>query len=454
MREILINLVINYLKLLAKVALLVNKPLIIGIAGSVGKSSTRNALFAVLNDYSKTLMISNSETGIPLGILGIKIAGFNYLSWLKMLFLSPFGIFNLKNTQFLIAEMGIDDPFPPKNMEYLLTIIKPDIAISLNIFATHTMQFEKILKNNSDLNDSEKMDFILKKMAEEDIKIITKSNCKIGIFNNDNDYIKKQIEQFRQKNNNTSLFSFGKDKNNFISYGKYEVNTKGTFFEFFINTNKSQTVSLNFKDYILPKEYQELFAGVIIASLKLNLSKEQIKVSLEKNFKLPAGRSSILKGINNTLIIDSSYNCSSNAVLAFLNLLKELKNQTKQKIVFLMGDMRELGNESKSEHEIVAKKILEIVDFLYLVGPLTKQFVLPIINKKNLDEVKWFENFKNAGEYLKENLPQSSIVLVKGSQNTIFLEEAIKYILLNKEDEKKLCRQEKYWLKIKSAIAK
>jgi len=50
---------------------------------------------------------------------------------------------------------------------------------------------------------------------------------------------------------------------------------------------------------------------------------------------------------------------------------------------------------------------------------------------------------------LKDNIPQNSLVLVKGSQNTIFLEEAIKYLLKDKEDEKKLCRQDDYWLKIK-----
>lgn len=454
-KHIFIFLALNYLKYLAKIALLINKPFIIGIAGSVGKSSTRNALYAVISQYYKTQMVSNSETGIPLGILGLKPMGFGYLDWLKIFLLAPFGIFNLKDIKYLVVEMGIDDPYPPKNMDYLLTIIKPDIAISLNIFATHTMQFEKLLikENKNQLNEYEKLDFILNKIADEDIKIITKSNCKIGIFNNDNEYIKRQIEKF-EKTNNAALLSFGKDENNFISFLDYKVNLEGTTFTFTIKGQTEQkSFSLNFKDYILPKEYQELFAVTIITSLKLNLSLEQIKTSLEKNFKLPSGRSSIFKGINNTLIIDSSYNSSSSAVLAFLDLLKELKTRTNKKVVFLMGDMRELGNEAKIEHEKIAKELIKTVDFLYCVGPLTKEFVIPIANKAKLKEVKWFQDFKKAGQYLKDNVAHNSLVLVKGSQNTIFLEEAIKYILLNKEDEKQLCRQEDYWVKEKLPLA-
>jgi len=52
---------------------------------------------------------------------------------------------------------------------------------------------------------------------------------------------------------------------------------------------------------------------------------------------------------------------------------------------------------------------------------------------------------------MRENLPKNAIVLVKGSQNTIFLEEAVKLILKNKSDEKLLCRQDDYWMKIKSS---
>lgn len=117
-----------------------------------------------------------------------------------------------------------------------------------------------------------------------------------------------------------------------------------------------------------------------------------------------------------------------------------------------MGDMRELGREAKMEHEEVAEMIAESVEHLYCIGPLTKQFVIPYLEKKKekvTKEIMWFPSSIEAGKYLSENLPSNSIVLVKGSQNTLYLEEAIKYLLKNKEDEKNLCRQEPYWLETK-----
>jgi UDP-N-acetylmuramyl pentapeptide synthase len=184
-----------------------------------------------------------------------------------------------------------------------------------------------------------------------------------------------------------------------------------------------------------------------------------------------------LTGINNAKIIDSSYNASKSAVIAFLEMMRELKKQTKRPIAFVFGDMRELGDEAKIEHEAVAQKLRGIVDYLYLVGPLTREFVLPHVdlhttdvalndsdeskkkennttikqnNNSELKEVRWFANAKYAGEYLKDNLPKNSLVLVKGSQNTIFLEETIKYILANKDDVKKLTRQSSFWMKTKN----
>ena len=71
------------------------------------------------------------------------------------------------------------------------------------------------------------------------------------------------------------------------------------------------------------------------------------------------------------------------------------------------------------------------------------------MQNSELKEVKHFNNSIEAGMYLKENLSENALVLVKGSQNTIFLEEAIKFLLLNKEDEKRLCRQGGMWEKKK-----
>lgn len=453
MKEVMIWPVLWYLRFLTKAAFLINRPKIIGIAGSIGKSSTRNAIFAVLKNYYKVKMVGNSETGIPLGILGITPKSYSTINWILMLFKAPFGIFNLKNIDYLIAEMGIDDPYPPKNMAYLLSILKPDIAISLNICGPHLMQFEKTLKDVKPEiieNPQKRLDYILDKMAEEDVKIITQSGCKEGIYNSDDPNIINKIEEFKKINSSTKLKSFGNNSSNQIFYKNYKIDEKGTIFEFLLKDEKD-TIQIEIPNLLLPKAYEEVFSALILTALSCGLTTQQISNSLAKNFTLPKGRATVFNGINNSLIIDSSYNASTKSVLAFITLIETLKKKLNKPFVFLFGDMRELGEEAKEEHEKVAQKIIDSVDYLYCIGPLTKDYVLPFIKnqKNNLKEINWFQNAEKAGEYLKEKLPQDSLVLVKGSQNTIFLEEAIKYILKNKEDEKKLCRQEKFWMQMK-----
>ncbi len=450
MKQLVFWVTITYLRFLAKTALLIHRPTIIGISGSVGKTSTKMAVFASLKDYFSTdFTVGNSETGVPLGILGIAQTDFSVLGYLKIILLCPFHIFHTQKLKYLIVEMGTDEPTPPRNMEYLLTIIKPDIALFLNAFAAHTMQFEQALTAN-DLEAAAKDPsirtyLVISKIAEEDGKIITRSGCQTGIYCADNKPVVKVIESVN--NPKLKLLAFGKAQENDLTYTGYSVDTEKTKFNFRIGEQK---MDLELKGFALPQEYQEVFAPAILVGIQLGLNLNQIKTGLEKNFVLPKSRASILKGINNSIIIDSSYNASKGAILIFLKLLQELKKQTKRPVVFVFGDMRELGSHSEPEHAEVAAEIPSIVDYLYCVGPETQKYVIPRV--KGLvgrEKVKWFASSAELGEYLKGSLPKHSLVLAKGSQNTIFLEETVKAILADQRDVLKLCRQDPFWLKKK-----
>lgn len=451
MRDYLVRLVLFYLRFWARLAISLHKPYVIGVAGSVGKSSTRNALYAVLRQYYSTKVVSgNSETGVPLGILGVSIDGFDKRNWLKTLLKVPFRVQNLKGVTHLIIEMGIDDPYPPKNMSYLLTIVKPDMGIDLNATATHTQQFEKLLKKHT----KDSLEFILKKIAEEDSKIITNGYTKVGIYNKDDSRLCEKIEK-KAKDASLILLTFGQGKENSIYYGDYAVSTKKTKFTYFVKSDKGErAIELSFPGILLPPASRESMASVILACHALGLTYIQIKEALEQNFKLPKGRSSLFSGVRGSLIIDSSYNSSKSTVLSFLELLKVLKDKTRRPAVFLMGDMRELGNEAKQEHEEVAKALVNVVDELFCVGPLTSEFVAPLVKesvgkKGKTRKVEVYKNAVQAGLHMKEELPDNALVLVKGSQNTLYLEEAIKFLLENPLDVKNLTRQEDYWIKTK-----
>lgn len=453
MKKQVINLTLSYLRFLAKRSLKKHRPKIIGVAGSVGKSSTSQAIDAILSNYFNTEVIGNSETGIPLGILGIDPKGFGKTDWASMLGKAALGNNHLNHIEYLIAEMGIDEPDPPKNMDYLLTILKPDIAISLNASATHSMQFDKTVPEN--ITGEERLKEIIKNIAKEDTKIITKSNPKIAIYNADDTFVSEEIEKYQKTDTKTKFLTFGSKSKNDVSYGIYSVNLDGSNFQLFVNIEGKKTeLKLKFKKFLLPEIYKEVFAASVLTGICAGLDLEQIKSSLQKNFTLPNGRSGFFKGIYDSYIIDSSYNASKKSVIEFLDLLDKLQNNTQRPTAFIFGDMRELGKESKGEHEEVAKRIIGTVDYLYLVGPQTMEYVLPIVQDQEgrFKEIRWFENFHFAGEHLKKNIPRESLVLVKGSQNTIFLEETVKEILADKEDAQRLCRQTDYWLKLKSKM--
>lgn len=443
------TIVLYYLRFFARLSLLINRPKVIGITGSVGKSSARNVIYAILKDHFSVKMIKegNSETGIPFGILDLNPGNYQVVDWLRIMFLSPFKIFYLRNTKILIVEMGVDSPFSPKNMDYLLSIVKPNISVVLNAYPVHSEQFDVLVSDK--INIDQRTKEITKKIAEEKAKIITKVEPETGIYNADNLYIKDQISRFRQGFSGLAkILSFGESKDSDIHYGSYSIDLEKTCFELLIPGLSSKKVNIEIKGYFLPKKYQEIISAGFLVGLSSGLNIEEIKKSLVDNFFLPVGRSSIFKGINDSIIIDSSYNASKAPLLTFIETANQLAKKEKRPLVVLMGDMRELGLEAESEHKIVAEAIKKNADYFYCVGSLTKKYVLPEVSKIIKDS-QWFENFIKLGEFLQTSLPHHSIVLVKGSQNKIFLEEAIKYILKNKTDEKKLCRQSAFWMKKK-----
>src|SRR6056297_218956 len=116
------------LKILAKIILSKYKPKIVGITGSVGKTSTKEAVYAVLKERFKTrksLKNYNNEFGLPLSIIGTFSGNKSIWAWIKIFFKAFFLIIikDKKYPEVIILEMGVDKP---KDMDYLLQIVKPD----------------------------------------------------------------------------------------------------------------------------------------------------------------------------------------------------------------------------------------------------------------------------------------------------------------------------------------
>ncbi len=448
MKRFIIQIILFYLRFWARLAIAVHRPLVIGIAGSVGKSSTKQVLLAALSSFGKTIATQgNSETGLPLSILGVQVDGYRMLDWLRYLWQAPFGIFNLVGVDYLIAEMGIDSPRPPKNMRYLLTIVEPDIAVIVQESAAHTEEFEQLLtpEERKHLSDEQRLRRLVQFIIEEDIMMAQTQRCTKVIYNADTEELAAAISQIQH--GGKKFFAFGASNHMDAYYLTTATSLDETRFDMMV---LGAPVTVRYAKAVLPREYQEVTAAALLACAVLGLNVNQAAAAIEKTVSLPKGRASVFKGIAASTILDSSYNASRESVMAFLDLLEQLKKQTGSVVIFACGDMRELGAEAKIEHAAVANRILEVVDIAYCVGAVTKDYVMPLLQDKVPS--KWFQNARELGAHLKEHMPQGAIVLFKGSQNTIFLEEAIKAVLADPNDERKLCRQEEYWLAMKKRL--
>lgn len=392
MKKYLSLFILYYLRFFAKLQLLKNRKMtIVGITGSAGKSSTVTACQAALSPKYKvkTNGGTNSESGIPLSILGIKVNGYSTLNWAKYCLLAPIKLItNWQKYDIYLCEMGIDGPDSPKNMSFLLSIVKPKIGIFLNVNLVHGEFFK-------DINA----------IGLEKSKLIT------------------------------SLPSTG-----FALINNYDPIVASTTQNTLAKKIFLKPIHIDFENFAPPISFDISLSSAINLAQIFNISQSEAIANIKNNLLLPPSRSSILSGINNSTIIDSTYNSSPLAATEMLDVLSKYPTPK----IAVLGDMRELGLQSKNAHQKLYQQAIKSSDILISVGKETNQYFG--------DKAIKFLNYTDASTYLKQNLPNKATILVKGSQNTIFLEELVKSILQNPSDSSLLCRQSPYWLKTKNLI--
>lgn len=435
-RQTLVKLVLFYFRILAGLQLRKINPIIIGVGGASGKTSLSGLIFLILKEKYKVRqgMGKNSETGLPLNILGISINNYSTLDWIKAFILAPFKVMlDWNNYDIYVAEMGIDGPFEPKNMSYLLKILKPQIGVLTNISLEHSQYFDTLVKDN---NPEEREKEILDLTARQESLLVTSlTKQQTAVINADDSQTQKYLDKIKANVVSVSLSNPKADffaRNIETSISSFKVN--------FYRNRKNYDIKLNIP---LPNHYAYSFLLSIAVCSKLGFSIEEAIKALEKNFSLPPGRMSVFEGIKETLIIDSSYNNAT--LMPLLDILEMLKKIAgKRRKVAILGDMRELGTLSQTQHEIIAKKILETSDLAILIGPEMQKFVAPILKNNNFT-FSDFSTFTNAKDEILKVIKSQDLILVKSSQNTLFLERVVEMLLKNVTDKEKLCRRGEFW---------
>ncbi|MFH1959597.1 MAG: Mur ligase family protein [Patescibacteria group bacterium] len=420
--------ILMWLRLIARLQIKKNKPTIIGVTGSAGKTSTVKAIGEVLKTKHsvKCTLKGNSETGIPLELLGIPIKNYTGLRWIGVILLSIWQvIFYWPKYELLIVEMGIDSDQIPKNMTYLLKIIKPMVGIFLNVNNVHGANFS----------------------GKDTIKAITTEKGKLlsslpenglAIFSADHPSIVNLEKNIRAKKKKFSI-----NQHSDMQLLKYDVSLNGTKFIFLAG---GKQFVLNLANQVHFKEAFGGFASALLAGEYFGVNIEDGVNALEKRFKLLPGRMTVLEGINNSVILDSSYNSSLEPTSATLRMLNKISARGKK--IAILGDMREIGKQEKQDHEKLAEVVAKNADEVILVGPLTAKYILPKLKKLKFAKTK-IHSFITSYEALgtvKKIIEPHDLILVKGSQNTIFLEIIVKAIMAHPEQASKiLCRQTRYW---------
>ena len=439
LKKIFSSLVLEYFRFFATLQLRKNKDAtIIGVTGSTGKTSTRLAIIHILRGRGqvKHSVHANSESGIPLNILGLSPRSYTFFDWLRLIILAPIKLMtNWEHYNYYVVEMGIDSPDSPKNMSYLLKIIRPHIGVVLNAGLTHSAGFDHLIKDTSPIR---RMDKLVKVIAKEKMQLAKGVQPGgVAVFNID------QKELLAQKKDVTARqITFGRSDKANLRILDSAATRAGFMLKF---SYQGQIYRLGLVD-VFPQAYAYTFAAAIATAAGVGIP-PTISLPGLASYTAPPGRMRIFGGLSGSTIIDSSYNASPDSVLESLKLLRSLAGRNKK--IAVIGDMRELGTSEKISHKNLADWLLEYADIAVLYGDLTGAHTLPVLLSQKFP-VRHFKEMSGLTKYLHTIIKDKSYVLVKGSQNTIFLERAVESILANPKDVTKLCRRGAYWDKLRA----
>lgn len=334
---------------------------VIAITGSVGKTSTKDLVYEVVNKKYKTLKPVgnlNNHIGLPLTILG------------------------LKDHEALVVEMGMNHL---KEISLLTNIAKPTIAIITNIGTAHIGNLgsrENILK------------------AKLEITEALKPNSPL-IINNDDDMLNKEGPNLNKKYN---LITVGIDNKSTYNATNIEDNIFSSTFN--INNDKIN-INVGSKAFI----YNSLVAYAVGKILKID-SKDIIEAIAK--FKLSHHR--LEKKVSKTgiTIIDDTYNANQDSMINSLSILSKVKNKRR---VAILADILELGDYTEEIHENIGKKVSpNTLDILITVGENAK-LIAKEAQKNNFKNtnIYSFKDYKDCLENVQTLLSKNDIVLLKGS---------------------------------------
>jgi UDP-N-acetylmuramoyl-tripeptide--D-alanyl-D-alanine ligase len=419
------------LRILAKLILKNYHPEIIGVTGSVGKTSTKEAIYTVLkarHSVRRNLKNYNNEIGLPLTIIGSDSPGKNLFGWL-VIFLKVFKLLLVRDESYpkiLVLEMGVDRP---GDMEYLTDIARPDIGVITLIGTVHAENFGSRVK-----------------LVQEKSKLV-QSISKDGwaVINYDNDDAKKIMQDSKVK-----VISYGFDEKAQMrasdvvySYAQNgENNLRGINFKFLYKGSVTPAILPCFISRA------NVFSALAAAAVGVVYDMNMLEISEAlKNLTPAKGRMNLIEGIKHTMVIDDSYNAEPESMQEAVSVLKSIPVKAGARRFAVLGDMLELGKYSEEKHNNVGKYLAQSgIDFLITVGEPSRDIGRGAREVgMNDDRIFHFSKSEEAGLFVQERIKEGDLILVKGSQGSR-MEKIVKELMADPlKAGELLVRQEDKW---------
>ncbi len=397
------------------------QPTVIGITGSVGKTSAKEAIAAVLKFHHtvrENIKNYNNELGVPLSVIGIESGGSSPIGWLKVLYhATKLLLFKMQYPDTLILEMGADKP---GDIEYLTEVAPVDVGVLTAIGAAHLHEFGSI-----------------DNVAKEKAKIVTKMAKGRAVLNADDELVMTIAPKVR---GNVTTYGFNQDadvraleiafvgmEDEFCELqSEWDCKQWGTAFKV---SYQGSTVP-----FFLPHSLGKANVYAALAAIAVGLDRGMNMVDISESlrqYRSPKGRMQLLAGIKGSLIIDDTYNASPLAVDAALDVMETIALPHDGRRIIFLGSMLELGDTSVAEHTQIGRRValMDNVALFVCVGE-DARVMYDAAREAGIDEDKLFfhESSVGVGNTYQNMLRKNDLVLVKGSQGAR-MERIVKEIM-------------------------
>lgn len=412
------------LRFMARAIIRKYRPLIVGITGSVGKSSTKEAVGLVLSAAFRVGMAEgnhNNEIGLPLTVIGARGGGGSLFGWarvgLKWLALMTF---RMQYPEILVLEFGVDRP---GDMDYLLDFVPVKIGVVTNVSSSHIAFFGTLS------NIAKEKGRLIAALPEDGTAILNADD--------------KSVLRMQAKTK-VKTYTFGFDEKatvraDHLIFHREAKRVEG--FSFKLNVEgKSIPVRL---PKVVAKHHIPAVLAAACVGLALKMHLVDIASALEAFEPLP-GRLRILPGRDNTILLDDTYNASPVSTRAALEVLQDL---TAPRKVVVLGDMLELGAGSDEDHRALAPFVVASgANIVIAIGSHMRGLYEALLASGfGRRQALWLPEPIAAITLLLDIIRPDDLILLKGSQ-ALRLEKLTEQLLVDPREAKTfLCRQSEAW---------